>query len=57
MDCYAQDRALPAAAAVIAALQGGTITGHGTAAHLFRPAADSRARRLQPTSDKFAAHF
>ena len=43
LDCYAQDRALQAAAAVIAALQDGTITGHGTAAHLFRTTTDSRA--------------
>jgi hypothetical protein len=57
LDCYAQDRALHAAATVIAALQDGTITGHGTAAHLFRATTDSRARHLQPTSDKFAAHF
>ena len=46
LDCRAQDRALQAAAAVIVALQDGTITGHGTAAHLFLPAADSRARHL-----------
>ena len=43
LDCDAQDRALQAAATVIAALQDGTITGHGTAAHLFRPTTDSGA--------------
>jgi len=43
LDCNAQERALQAAAAVIAALQDGTITGHGTAAHLFRPTTDSGA--------------
>jgi hypothetical protein len=39
-----------AAAAVIAALQDGTITGHGTAAHLFR------THQRQPGSP-FATHF
>lgn len=45
LDCYAQDRALQAAAAVIAALQDGTITGHGTAAHLFRSTSRPHADR------------
>jgi hypothetical protein len=48
LDSSAQERALQSAAAVIAALQDGTITGHGTAAHLFRPTTDSRARHWQP---------
>jgi hypothetical protein len=50
LDCYAQDRALQAAAAVIAALQDGIITGHGTAAHLFR------THQRQP-SPPFATRF
>ena len=50
LDCYAQDRALQAAAAVIATLQDGTITGHGTAAHLFR------THHRQP-GPPFATHF
>jgi hypothetical protein len=50
LDCDAQDRALQAAATVIAALQDGTITGHGTAAHLFRP-------HYRQPGMTFATHF
>jgi hypothetical protein len=65
LDWYAQDRTLQAAAAVIAALQHGTITGHGTAAHLFRPHyrqpgmtfANPLLTNLQRTSEKDTVHW